>query len=275
VKGLSGTSAAKAAAIVKKVGSKKRRAMESTASAIKLNCDLGEGYGAWSMGCDEDIMPLIDCANIACGYHGGDPSVMRRSIALAKTHNVEIGAHVAYPDLQGFGRRSMAVRGQELVDMLHYQIAALDGMARSQGSRVSYVKPHGALYNDMMKDRALLGDIMAAVAQWHQPLELMLMATPQDAQAVELGIEYGLSLRFEAFADRGYTDAGFLIARDKPNALLPEDAAVSQALDIAKGTLSSARGKKLSLLPDTLCVHGDTPAAVAIVRRIRTALAAV
>ncbi len=266
--------ASKALEVVKRVGKKRSRG-ESTpvdAPMIRINCDLGESFGPWTMGLDADVMPHIDSANIACGFHGGDASVMRRSILLAKQHNVEIGAHVSYPDLQGFGRRSMAIRGQELIDMLHYQIAALDGMARTHGTKIGYVKPHGAMYNDMMKDTELLADIMQAVASWHKTVDLVVMATPKDRQAVQLGIDYGVSLRFEAFADRGYTNAGYLIARDKPGALLDEEGAVAQALAIARGELSSSRGKSLHLKPDTLCVHGDTPAAVAMVKAIREAM---
>ena len=239
---------------------------------IKINCDLGESFGAWKMGCDEAVMPLIDSANIACGFHGGDPSVMRETLILAKKHKVEIGAHVAYPDLQGFGRRSMALTGQELIDAIHYQISALDGMARSHGTRVSYVKPHGALYNDMLGDEALLKSVMYAVASWYRSLDLVMLATPRDKKAVELGFEYGLGLRFEAFADRGYTRAGYLVPRGSPDALLDLEGAVAQAANIASGSLRSVKGHKLSIVPDTLCVHGDTPAAVEMLKAIRTAL---
>lgn len=240
---------------------------------LKLNCDLGESYGTWRLGCDDDVMPYIDCANIACGFHAGDASVMRRALQSAKQHRVEIGAHVSYPDIQGFGRRSMDIRGQDLIDILHYQMAALDGMARAHGTRMSYVKPHGALYNDMMKDAALMADVMKAVAIWYRNLDLVVLATPKDKRTVQLAVDYGLNLRFEAFADRGYTNAGFLIARDKPGALLSTEEAVAQAQAIAVGKLKSSRGKTLSLGPDTLCVHGDTPAAVEMLKAIRAALA--
>jgi len=240
--------------------------------SITINCDLGESYGAWQLGCDADVMPLIDSANIACGYHAGDPSVIRRTVSLAKKHKVEIGAHVAYPDLSGFGRRSMAIRGDALVDLLHYQMAALDGMAQTEGARVRYVKPHGALYNDMMNDRELLADVMRAVATWHRAVDLVVLATPKDKKVVELGIFYGLSLRFEAFADRAYTSAGHLVSRGNTGAVLDGERAIKQALSIANGQLQSIRGKKLSLQPDTLCVHGDTPGAVALLRGIRRAL---
>jgi len=240
--------------------------------SLTLNCDLGESYGAWQLGCDADVMPLIDSANIACGYHAGDPSVIRRTLLLAKKYQVEIGAHVSYPDLLGFGRRSMAIRGNALIDLLHYQMAALDGMAQTEGTNIHYVKPHGALYNDMMNDRELLADVMRAVATWHRAVDLVVLATPKDKKVVELGIFYGLSLRFEAFADRAYTSAGHLVSRGNTGAVLDGERAIKQALSIANGQLQSIRGKKLSLQPDTLCVHGDTPGAVALLRGIRRAL---
>jgi len=246
-----------------------------TLSKLKINCDLGEGFGTWQMGDDEQLMPLIDSANIACGFHAGDASIMRRTIGLARKHKVEIGAHVAYPDLQGFGRRSMQIRGRELIDILQYQIAALDGLARLQGGKVQYVKPHGALYNDMMADPALLTDIMQAVSEWPRNLDLVVMATPRYRKTVELAVEHGLSLRFEAFADRSYTDAGLLVARSKPGAVLDAPAAAEQAKAIMGDALRSQRGKKVKLRADTLCVHGDTPDALAAIQAIRQAIDAV
>lgn len=246
--------------------------MTSSATGIKLNCDMGESYGTWRLGEDEAVMPLIDSANIACGFHAGDPSVIRKTVLLAKKHKVEIGAQVSYPDLLGFGRRSMDLRGEALVDVIHYQMAALDGIARTHGRKINYVKPHGALYNDMIKDVALLDDVMRAVSTWHKSVDLVVLATPKDKKVVQLGIDYGLSLRFEAFADRGYTNNGYLIVRDKPGALLNREDAVAQAVAIAKGELKSARGKSLKLVPDTLCVHGDTPDAVEMLREIRKAM---
>jgi len=196
---------------------------------------------------------------------------MRRSVLLAKKHKVEIGAQVSYPDLMGFGRRSMDLRGDALVDVMHYQMAALDGMARIHGCKIDYVKPHGALYNDMMKDLGLLADVMRAVATWHRTIELVVLATPKDKKIVQLGVDYGLTLRFEAFVDRGYTSAGYLIPRGQRGAVLDVDKALEQASAIAKGELRCQRGRKLALKPDTLCVHGDTPAALAMVQAIRKA----
>ena len=239
---------------------------------ITLNCDIGESYGIWTLGNDEQLMPLIDSANIACGFHAGDPTIIRKTLQLTKQHRVEVGAQVSYPDLQGFGRRSINLRGDELVDILQYQIAALDGMARIHGRRLTYVKPHGALYNDMMADKELLKDVMRAVAGWPRNIDLVVLATPRDKKVVQLGIEYGVSLRFEAFADRGYHRDGTLVSRGKPGAVLDQEAAVAQAVAIAKGELRSQSGRKVSLRPDTLCVHGDTPNAVEILTAIRTAL---
>jgi UPF0271 protein len=259
---------------VKQVVSRRSRKSKAVTTTKKplLNCDLGESFGPWHMGHDEEIMSLIDCANIACGFHAGDPSVMRKTLMLAKRHKVEIGAHVGYPDLQGFGRRSMNLRGQELIDCIHYQMGALDGIARSHGVRPTYLKPHGALYNDMVGDRDLTETIIKAASTWFRGADLVVMATPTDKKAVQMGIEYGVSLRFEAFADRGYTSSGTLIPRSEAKAVLGADKAVEQALAISSQQLRSQSGKRLNLVPDTICVHGDTPDAVAIAKAIREAL---
>ncbi len=241
-------------------------------SALKINCDLGESFGHWQIGCDEQVMPLIDCANIACGFHGGDPSIIRHTLSLAKRHEIEIGAHVSYPDLQGFGRRSMAIRGQALIDLIHYQLSALDGMARVHQRHITYIKPHGALYNDMMKAPELMADIMVAVAQWHAPIDLVILATPSPTACVEMALEHGITLRFEAFADRAYSDEGHLVARDKPGALLTLSQSVAQTEAIALGKLTSQAGNALNITADSLCVHGDNPAAVAVIKAIRAAL---
>jgi len=239
---------------------------------LTLNCDMGESFGPWEMGDDKTIMPLIDAANIACGGHAGDPSTMRRCIDLARRHKTEIGAHVSYPDKQGFGRRAMDIRGQELIDLVQYQIGALDGIARANSTRVTYVKPHGALYHAVLADPSLLNDIMRAVASWHSDLELVVLATPRDRKTVQLAVEHGLTLRYEAFADRGYTSRGLLLGRDKPDALLSPDAAALQAVAISQNKLRTPRGKRIPVDADTLCVHSDTPGAVKMIRGIRQAL---
>ncbi|WP_421547793.1 5-oxoprolinase subunit PxpA [Pseudomonas sp. QD4] len=243
-------------------------------SRLLLNCDIGESFGNWTLGLDAEVMPFIDCANIACGFHAGDPSIMRKTVSLALAHGVQIGAHPAYQDLAGFGRRSMAYSPQEIRDLLHYQIGALDGICRAQGSRVSYVKPHGAMYNDMMANPAQLRAVIEAVAAYNPELPLMLMATRDNSAAQALGDEYGVTLWFEAFADRAYNHAGHLVSRQLPGAVHHEaQTIIQQALTIARGDeLQASDGSALLLRANTLCVHGDNASSVAAVQRIREAL---
>ncbi len=243
-------------------------------SRLLLNCDIGESFGNLTMGLDAEVMPFIDCANVACGFHAGDPSIMRKTVGLALSHGVQIGAHPAYQDLVGFGRRSMAYSAQELQDILHYQIGALDGICRAQGGRVRYVKPHGAMYNDMMANPAQLRAVLQAVASYDRTLPLMLMATRDNSAAQQLGDEYGVTLWFEAFADRAYDSGGRLVSRALPGAVHHEsEVIIEQALTIARGdNLTASDGSALHLQANTLCVHGDNASSVAAVRRIREAL---
>ncbi len=237
---------------------------------MKLNCDLGESFGRWTLGLDEQAMPLLDQANIACGYHAGDPQVMYRTLKLAQQHNVMIGAHPAYPDLSGFGRRSMKCSDDELYALMHYQMAALDGMAQTLGTRVAYVKPHGALYNDMMKDPAILHVIMRAVSDYHQPLSLMIQATNQIEQHREQAQTLGLTLWAEAFADRCYMDDGSLMPRAHPDAVLNQQQTLKQVEQLLKtGQVTTHSGKLIALHPDSLCVHGDNPQAIEMLTAIR------
>ena len=243
-------------------------------SRLLLNCDIGESFGSWTMGLDAEVMPFIDCANIACGFHAGDPSIMRKTVSLALSHGVKIGAHPAYQDLVGFGRRSMAYSAQELQDILHYQIGALDGICKAQGGEVSYVKPHGAMYNDMMANPAQLRAVIQAVAAYDRSLPLMLMATRDNSAAQQMGDEYGVTLWFEAFADRAYDSAGRLVSRHQPGAVHHDpQKIIEQALIIARGdALTASDGSALHLQANTLCVHGDNASSVAAVQRIREAL---
>lgn len=235
-----------------------------------LNCDLGESYGSWTMGLDEEVMPHIDQANIACGFHGGDPLTMRQTLALAAHHNVTVGAHPAYPDLVGFGRRPMNLSADEIVANMHYQMAALEGMASSQGLQLNYVKPHGALYNDMMAKAEVRAAVMEAVASYHQPISLMLQATP-DAESHRGEAEtVGIALLFEAFADRCYDDDGRLLSRSKPGAVHDRATMLAQVKQLCEtGTVTSVSGNRLTLTVDTLCVHGDNPEGVDAIREIR------
>tara|TARA_R110001599_G_scaffold332663_1_gene548196 strand:- start:943 stop:1674 length:732 start_codon:yes stop_codon:yes gene_type:complete len=235
---------------------------------------MGESFSAWTMGLDDQVMPHIDYANIACGFHASDPGVMRQTVGLALAHGVRIGAHPAYPDLAGFGRRSMQCSAQEVTDLLHYQVGALDGICRAQGGQVSYVKPHGALYNDMMLSPELLRTVMQAIATYNPALPLMLLARRDNQPSLDLAAEYGIELLFEAFADRAYDRNGYLLPRSQPGAVLHDcEQVVQQALKLANGQpLTADDGSQLQLAADTLCVHGDNPAAVEAVKRIRAAL---
>jgi len=235
-----------------------------------LNCDLGESYGSWKMGSDADAMPHIDQANIACGFHGGDPLVMRNTLALAKRHGVMVGAHPSYPDLVGFGRRSMNCSAEEIMAFVSYQISAIDGMAKNQEIDLTYVKPHGALYNDMMAKQPVRDSIMQAVAEYHRPLRLTLLATPQADQYREEAKALGIKLWFEAFADRCYDDDGTLLARSKPGAVHTREKMLDQVRQICQhGTVTSVSGHTLNLAPDTLCVHGDNEEGIAAIIEIR------
>ena len=240
---------------------------------MKLNCDLGESFGNWSIGNDEMVMPHIDQANIACGFHAGDPMVMAKTIQLAKEHNVSIGAHPSYPDLSGFGRRSMQCSEDEIVDMIRYQIAAIDGVAKSLGCELDYVKPHGALYNDMMKSDAVRKAIMLAVSSYYKPLKLMLQATPLYDVQVKEAEDHGISLLFEAFADRCYTDEGLLVKRGEVGAVHTQPLMIEQAklLAMSQQVLTQS-GKKIKVVADSLCVHGDNPESIKAVQDIKNIL---
>jgi len=245
-------------------------------SRLLLNCDIGESFGAWTMGLDAEVMPFIDCANVACGFHASDPQIMRRTVALAREHDVRIGAHPAYPDLVGFGRRSMACSPAEVENMLLYQIGALDGICRAEGTQVRYVKPHGALYNDMMRQPDLLRAVMRAIKAYGANLPLMLMSIRDNSASQALAAEMGITLWFEVFADRAYDAAGMLVSRSQPGAVHHDaDIVADQALRLAKGeALTASDGSALSLQADTLCVHGDNAGSIAAVQRIRQTLQA-
>ena len=238
---------------------------------IDLNCDMGESYGAWSMGQDAQVMPWITSTNIACGFHAGDFSTMQQTVALAKQHGVAIGAHVSLPDRQGFGRREMKVTPNEAYAFTLYQIGALDAFTRAAGARVAHVKPHGALYNMAAKDRALADAIARATHDFDATLILVGLANselPRAGQALGLGVAH------EAFADRRYEAQGSLTPRREPGAVIEDvESAVAQAVKIAtKGKVDIRTGGMLELRADTICVHGDRTDAALVARRLREAL---
>lgn len=241
---------------------------------MQLNCDLGESFGVWCMGQDAEIMPYIDMANIACGFHASDPLTIENTLALAIQHQVALGAHPGYPDLLGFGRRSMKCSPDEIRTLLLYQVSAISGMAQVKGHHVSYIKPHGALYNDMMLSDTLMDTIMQTVAMFPESLALVIQGTQSNDDYRERAEKYGIRLMFEAFADRAYDDDGWLLPRSQVGAVFHESQQILDRVEqLAKeGVLYSASGKRLTLSPDTLCVHGDNPQSIALVKDIRQVL---
>jgi UPF0271 protein len=228
--------------------------------SIDLNCDMGESFGLWRLGSDEAIMPHITSANIACGAHAGDPSVMAHTVKLAKAHGVAIGAHPGYPDLQGFGRRPFRMSRDEVVAMLLYQLGALWGVARHFGAELHHVKPHGALYNSAAVDRELASAIAQAVYTFSPGLILYCLPGSEMEMA---GAHRGLNMACEGFVDRAYEPNGLLVDRREAGAVYDDaQKAASQGVQLANGQVTCRDGSILNLQVDTLCIHGDTPRAV-------------
>ncbi|MDZ7589515.1 MAG: 5-oxoprolinase subunit PxpA [Rubrivivax sp.] len=240
---------------------------------INLNADLGESFGAWTMGEDAALLGVVNSANIACGFHAGDPLVMRQTVRMALAAGVGLGAHPAYPDLQGFGRRPMTLAPAELEAVILYQIGALAGMAAAEGGRLSHVKPHGALNNQACEDAAL-ADVVARAVRAFDPDLILLAPALSELQAA--GQRAGLAVAAEIFADRAYTDAATLVPRGRPGAVLHDaDAVVAHVLRMLEsGGIVAASGKLLPTAMHSICVHGDTPGAVESARRLRAALQA-
>lgn len=239
--------------------------------SVDLNCDVGESFGAFTIGNDEAIMAYVSSVNVACGFHGGDPGVMHKTVALAASRNIAIGAHPGYPDLQGFGRREIKMSPAEVYDCMVYQIGALMAVARVEGARVRHVKPHGALYNAAARDSALAATIAKAV---HDVERTLVLVGLSGSCLIHEGNKAGLRTCSEAFADRGYQDDGMLVPRTSVNALFHDaDSAARQVLQmVQKGSATSVNGKEIPVRADTVCIHGDGPLAVAIARAIARTL---
>ena len=237
---------------------------------IDLNCDMGESYGAWKMGADAEVMPHISSANIACGFHGGDPATIRRTVRLAVDHGVAVGAHPSLPDIQGFGRRVMKISPQEMYDFVVYQAGAVEAFARAAGVKLHHIKCHGALYNMAANDEGLSEAMVRAA----KDLGAMLYVLSR-SQNYDIAKRAGVRVRGEVFADRGYTDEGALAPRDKPGGMIEDaDRAVAQALAmIEQGYVTSLSGKRVPVAAETLCIHGDQPGAAAFARALRKAFA--
>ena len=241
--------------------------------SLMLNADLGETVDSGLVGADEAVMPYIHQASIACGYHAGDHLMIQRTLNLAAKYSVMVGAHPGYPDREGFGRRSMTCSNDELVALMHYQISALDGMSRSQNLSLSYVKPHGALYNDMMVDDQLRRAVMLSVAGFYRPIHLVMQATPEAELHRREAEALGVMLWFEAFADRRYDSNGMLVPRSEPGAVHDRQTTLAQVKQLKRyGSVTTEDGDSLFIKADTLCIHGDNPESVAVIREIRALL---
>lgn len=235
---------------------------------VDLNCDMGESFGAWSMGNDERIMALVSSANVACGFHAGDPGVIRGTIELALDNGVAIGAHPSFPDLAGFGRREMSLSPREISDAVLYQVGALYGMCKALGGRLHHVKPHGALYNRAAVDAAAAKAIASAVAGIDRTLVLYGLSGSDLISAAE---DEGLPCASEVFADRTYSPDGTLTPRSSADAFVtdPETAAIRARIMVTEQSVVATSGKKIDLRTDTICVHGDGPHALEFVTAIR------
>ncbi|MER0444483.1 5-oxoprolinase subunit PxpA [Streptomyces sp. Edi4] len=240
-------------------------------TAIDLNADLGEGFGHWRLTDDENLLGVVTSANVACGFHAGDPAIMRRVCALAAERGVRIGAQVSYRDLAGFGRRPMDVPSAELAAEVAYQIGALEVFARAAGSRVSYVKPHGALYNRVVRDEEQAAAVVDGVLLAGDGLPVLGLP---GSRLLAAAARAGLPVVTEAFADRAYTAQGTLVPRGQDGAVISDpDAVVARAVAMAvRGTVAARSGEQVAVGAGSLCVHGDTPGAVELARRVRAAL---
>jgi UPF0271 protein len=238
---------------------------------IDINSDLGESFGAWKMGDDSAMLDVVSSANVACGFHAGDPAGILKTVKAAAERGVAIGAHVGYRDLAGFGRRNMDPSSEELIGDVIYQIGALQGLAKAAGTRVTYVKPHGALYNTIAIDARQAADVIAAIRAIDPSLVLMALA---DSQLVEQARSAGLTVVAEAFADRAYTPEGNLVSRREKGSVLHDPELVAQRMlrMVRDGAIEAIDGTMTKIDAQSICVHGDSPGAVAIAQRLRALL---
>lgn len=239
--------------------------------AIDLNSDLGESFGAWSMGDDAAILEVVSSANVACGFHAGDPAGILRTLEAAAARDVAVGAHVAYPDLVGFGRRNMDVPADQLTADVIYQIGALQGLARSAGTTVTYVKPHGALYNTIAGDPVQAAAVIQAILRIDPQLKLVCLA---NSKLLGWARDAGLTCVSEAFADRAYTAQGTLVSRSRPGAVLHDvELITARMLRLVRdGIIEAEDGSLIELEADSICVHGDSPGAVNIAHALKQRL---
>ncbi|KMY69069.1 hypothetical protein AAU61_05965 [Desulfocarbo indianensis] len=241
---------------------------------IDINCDMGESFGRYDLGRDSEVIAHITSANLACGFHASDPQVMDRTLALAKEHGVAVGAHPGYLDLRGFGRRKLDCDPEEIRTDLIYQAGALAALARSRGLKLQHLKPHGALYNTAAGDEKAARAICAGLAAYDPELVLVALAGPGGQVIRDMARDHGLKVACEAFADRAYTPEGRLAPRGQPGAVIHDPELVAErCLRMAQeGVVQAIDGSLIPLKPHTICVHGDTPSAVEMVKRIEQTL---
>ncbi|MCS7480723.1 LamB/YcsF family protein [Umezawaea endophytica] len=240
---------------------------------MDLNADLGESFGHWRLGDDEALLTIVTSANVACGFHAGDPDTMLRTCRLAAEHGVTVGAHVGYRDLAGFGRRFVDVAPATLTAEVLYQLGGLDACAKAAGTRIGYVKPHGALYNALVRHETQADAVVDAVRAYDPTLTVLGLPGAVWLKRADVA---GLPVRFEAFADRAYTAAGGLVPRERPGAVLHDPAQIARrSVQLAtEGTVTSIDGRTIRARVDSICVHGDNPNAVIIASSVRDALTA-
>jgi 5-oxoprolinase (ATP-hydrolysing) subunit A len=238
---------------------------------VDLNADLGESFGRWTLGEDEAVMRHVTSVSLACGFHAGDPGVMRAAVAMARDHGLAVGAHPGLPDLAGFGRRRMAVSPREVENLVLYQVGALAAIAAAEGLRLCHVKPHGALYGMAAEDPALAAAVARAVAAFDAGLVIL---GPPDSELTRAAVAAGLAAGREGFADRAYEPDGSLSPRSRPGAVLEDvRAIVERAVGMVRdGRVIAADGAPLAIRVDTLCIHGDAPGAAELGRRLRQGL---
>ena len=241
---------------------------------IDINSDVGESFGIYKLGLDEEVIPHITSANIACGFHAGDPGVMRKTVALAKQYGVEVGAHPGFPDLLGFGRRNVDATLEEIQDYVLYQTGALMAFAQSQGLRLQHVKAHGGLYNMAVADPRIWEAIAETVAKVDRDIILVVLASSKRESLLDIGKRHGIRIGFEAFPDRTYNKDGSLVSRRAKGAVIHDHEIVAKrGLKMAlEGRVVALDGTEIELKADTLCVHGDNPAAVDMVKKVRQEL---
>jgi len=243
-------------------------------SKILLNCDMGEHFGIWSKCDDELLMPYIDIANLACGFHASDPLNIVKSVNLVKKYNKAISVHPSYPDIVGFGRRSLNCTRDEIRALILYQCGALEAISKTSHINVKYIKPHGALYNDMMKDMDIFKTIVSTISQYNQDLKLLILSTSNNEKYKKIADSYNIDLLYEVFMDRNYTNEGFLVPRLDANSVIDDSKIALNRIKtlLTKGYIESLEGKKLDLEVDTICVHGDHKQAVEFVKLLREQL---